>query len=88
VTFTYDRYSRYEVPVNPIIQRIRSDVSWEDVQRDSEENLPQTQVLNGKGGERLGRGRGEEGDWEEGEKEKNDTCLPLQLFRLFKQSGW
>ena len=47
MTFTYDRYSRYEVPVNAVIQRIRSDVSWEEIQRDSEENSSQTQVLTG-----------------------------------------
>lgn len=31
VTFSYDNYSRKEVPVNPKIIRIRSDMSWQDV---------------------------------------------------------
>ena len=31
VTFSYDTYSRREAPVNPKIQRVRTDMSWEDV---------------------------------------------------------
>ena len=31
VTFTYQNYIRHEIPVDPQIQRIRLDISWEDV---------------------------------------------------------
>jgi hypothetical protein len=35
VTFCYESYSRKEVPLNPIITRIRADISWEEVMRGS-----------------------------------------------------
>jgi hypothetical protein len=31
VTFSYDNYSRHAVPVNAKINRIRCDVSWEEI---------------------------------------------------------
>ena len=31
VMFTYDNYSRYAVPINPRIYRVRTDVTWEHV---------------------------------------------------------
>eukprot|EP00026_Physarum_polycephalum_P001342 Phypoly_transcript_01343.p1 GENE.Phypoly_transcript_01343~~Phypoly_transcript_01343.p1 ORF type:complete len:974 (+),score=101.70 Phypoly_transcript_01343:154-3075(+) len=30
-TFTYENYSRYAIPINPKIYRIRDDVTWEEV---------------------------------------------------------
>lgn len=31
VTFSFESHSRREVPVNPKIQRIRNDVTWEEL---------------------------------------------------------
>jgi hypothetical protein len=31
VTFTYENYSRRAAPVKPKLQRIRGDISWEEV---------------------------------------------------------
>lgn len=31
VTFSYEVHARRELPVNPVIERVRFDVSWEDV---------------------------------------------------------
>lgn len=31
VTFSYDKYSQKSIPVNPVILRVRKDVTWEDV---------------------------------------------------------
>jgi hypothetical protein len=33
VTFSYEVHARKDLPVNPEISRIRTDVLWEDVQR-------------------------------------------------------
>eukprot|EP00026_Physarum_polycephalum_P002043 Phypoly_transcript_02047.p1 GENE.Phypoly_transcript_02047~~Phypoly_transcript_02047.p1 ORF type:complete len:791 (+),score=118.55 Phypoly_transcript_02047:121-2493(+) len=35
VTITYDNYGRHAVPLNPVIERIRKDVVWKDVVRDT-----------------------------------------------------
>eukprot|EP00026_Physarum_polycephalum_P001458 Phypoly_transcript_01460.p1 GENE.Phypoly_transcript_01460~~Phypoly_transcript_01460.p1 ORF type:complete len:826 (+),score=126.37 Phypoly_transcript_01460:385-2862(+) len=45
VTFCYESYSRKDVPLNPIITRIRADISWEEVLRGSlpERKLKQSQ---------------------------------------------
>lgn len=32
VTFSFDSYARRDLPVNPKIYRIRTDISWDDVQ--------------------------------------------------------
>jgi hypothetical protein len=39
VTFTYDSF-KSGLPVNPVIYRSRSDVSWEDVVREYSESKP------------------------------------------------
>lgn len=31
VTFSYDNYSRLSLPVHPILQRVRSDLSWDHI---------------------------------------------------------
>lgn len=47
VSFTYDNYSRTATPLNPKVYRIRSDLSWKHVLRDSLQE-PQSQYLNGR----------------------------------------
>jgi hypothetical protein len=37
VTFSYEDFSRKASPVSPNIYRIRTDISWKDVVRNSEE---------------------------------------------------
>ena len=44
VTFTYSSYARREVPADPDIVRLRSDVSWEEIKRNYESEL---KYLNG-----------------------------------------
>lgn len=34
VTFEYEQNLRHEIPVNPIITKIRSDLSWDNVMQD------------------------------------------------------
>jgi hypothetical protein len=31
VTFSFDNYARRDLPVNPKIYRVRTDISWDDV---------------------------------------------------------
>jgi len=43
VTFSYESYSRREVPLNPKIQRVRTDLSWEEVlQNEAQETFHRT----------------------------------------------
>jgi hypothetical protein len=46
VTFSYTSYSRNSLPVNPVVYRVRTDISWEDVlqEHETEDADPQ---LNG-----------------------------------------
>lgn len=41
--FTYDNYSRYSLPVNPKVYRIRTDITWEEIifnfHNDTQQNL-------------------------------------------------
>lgn len=43
VTFAYDNVIRASVPVNPIVVRVRNDMSWEQVLKEN----AQSQDLNG-----------------------------------------
>lgn len=47
VTFTYQSYSRYSVPIQPKIYRIREDVAWEDVVRDFASKSVQGNIFSG-----------------------------------------
>jgi signal peptidase I len=47
VTFTYETYSRRDVPVNPKLLRVRKDVSWESIVVDHIRSTPQPQPLSG-----------------------------------------
>lgn len=38
VTFSFESYSRREIPVNPFVSRIRKDISWRDVLREHRRN--------------------------------------------------
>eukprot|EP00026_Physarum_polycephalum_P001081 Phypoly_transcript_01082.p1 GENE.Phypoly_transcript_01082~~Phypoly_transcript_01082.p1 ORF type:complete len:1032 (+),score=114.94 Phypoly_transcript_01082:178-3273(+) len=49
VTFTYD-LMKFGLPVNPVIYRTRSDISWEDVVRDSSNLKPPPEVNKGSKG--------------------------------------
>ena len=57
VSFTYDSFARRDLPINPKIYRVRSDLSWDDVVQSVAKDR---KSLNGMGwqGER-GEGRGE-----------------------------
>jgi hypothetical protein len=46
VTFSYDNYTRYSLPVDPKIYRVRPDLDWKDVLRNFHEQS-QSQTLNG-----------------------------------------
>lgn len=46
VTFESDTYSRRELPADPVITRIRRDISWENVIADYLADIPQQNVLN------------------------------------------
>lgn len=46
VTFSYDSFSQRSVPINPVVFRIRTDLSWEQVVLSHIAELPQAQSLN------------------------------------------
>ena len=48
VTFTYDNYSRYAIPIRPKVSRVRKDLAWEEVVAAHEQQLAQHQELSGK----------------------------------------
>jgi hypothetical protein len=47
VTFTYDNFSRYAIPIKPRVVRVRKDLAWEEVVAAHEQQLAQHQELNG-----------------------------------------
>ena len=47
VTFSYENYSRRELPVNPKLLRVRKDVSWEEILADHTLSTPHSQSLSG-----------------------------------------
>lgn len=47
ITFTYDNYSRRAAPINPKLQRIRFDISWEQILMEFEREDEESQVLSG-----------------------------------------
>ena len=47
VTFSYEDFSRKAAPVSPNIYRIRTDVSWRDVVRNSEEEVAFSKQMEG-----------------------------------------
>lgn len=49
VTFTYDHFTLQGVPVNPVLVRVRTDVSWEDVVIQSSQEMVASKPVNNKG---------------------------------------
>lgn len=48
VTFSYHKYANVNLPVRAVVERIRKDVSWEEVVQNYWREAPKPQVLNGK----------------------------------------
>ena len=46
VTLEYDNCARRDIPINPKINRIREDTTWEEVLSDFENSTPQNNMLN------------------------------------------
>eukprot|EP00026_Physarum_polycephalum_P001040 Phypoly_transcript_01041.p1 GENE.Phypoly_transcript_01041~~Phypoly_transcript_01041.p1 ORF type:complete len:1163 (+),score=140.56 Phypoly_transcript_01041:229-3717(+) len=46
VTFSYQNFAKFRVPHKPTITRIRSDLEWDDVLRNHEQEKPKSQDLN------------------------------------------
>eukprot|EP00026_Physarum_polycephalum_P001173 Phypoly_transcript_01174.p1 GENE.Phypoly_transcript_01174~~Phypoly_transcript_01174.p1 ORF type:complete len:997 (+),score=112.19 Phypoly_transcript_01174:34-3024(+) len=46
VTFTYENYSRFAIPIKPKVTRVRKDLAWEEVVAAHEQQLAQHQELS------------------------------------------
>ena len=75
VSFTYDSFARRDLPINPKIYRVRSDLSWDDVVQSVAKDR---KSLNGMG---VARGEGRDSV----ERAVNEVSLPIYLFYQTKQ---
>ena len=47
VTFSYQHYTKLLTPVNPRIERVRGDLSWQEIEHNFKSEIMEPQILNG-----------------------------------------